>query len=32
MFDPDLFPRFERIMRTPDVYRLPEPPQLAFAS
>ena len=32
MFDPDLFPRFERIMRTPDVYRLPEPPQLAVAS
>ena len=32
MFDPDLFPRFERIMRTPDVYRLPELPQLAVAS
>ena len=32
MFDPDLFPRFERIMRTPDVYRLPDPPKLAFAS
>jgi putative nucleotidyltransferase with HDIG domain len=32
MFDPDLFPRFERIMRTPDVYRLPDPPQLAVAS
>lgn len=32
MFDPDLFPRFERIMRTPDVYRLPDPPQLAAAS
>ena len=32
MFDPDLFPRFERIMRTTDVYRLPEPPRLAVAS
>jgi putative nucleotidyltransferase with HDIG domain len=32
MFDPDLFPRFERIMRTPNVYRLPEPLQLAAAS
>jgi putative nucleotidyltransferase with HDIG domain len=32
MFDPDLFPRFVRIMRTPDVYRLPDPPQFAVAS
>ena len=32
MFDPDLFPRFERIMRTPDVYRLPDPPKLALVS
>ena len=32
MFDPDLFPRFERIMKTPDVYRLPDPVPLAAAS
>jgi putative nucleotidyltransferase with HDIG domain len=32
MFDPDLFPRFERIMRTPDVYPLPTKPPLAAAS
>ena len=32
MFDPDLFPRFERIMKTPDVYRLPDSPRLAVAS
>src|SRR6185503_7140008 len=32
MFDPALFPRFERLMRTSNVYRLPDPPRLAAAS
>ena len=32
MFDPDLFPRFERIMRSSNVYSFPTPTSLAAAS
>jgi putative nucleotidyltransferase with HDIG domain len=32
MFDPDLFPRFERIMRSWNVYSFPAPANLAAAS
>jgi putative nucleotidyltransferase with HDIG domain len=32
MFDPDLFPRFERIMRSSNVYSFPTPTDLAAAS
>jgi len=32
MFDPELYPRFERIMRSSKVYSFPAPPDLAAAS
>jgi HD-GYP domain-containing protein (c-di-GMP phosphodiesterase class II) len=32
MFDPNLFPRFERIMRSSHVYSFPSPPDFAAAS
>jgi len=32
MFDPDLFPRFERIMRSSNVYSIPSAPRFAAAS
>jgi putative nucleotidyltransferase with HDIG domain len=32
LFDPDLFPRFERIMRSSNVYSFPTPTDLAAAS